>query len=141
MANYKKKTNGKNATGRPESMTPAVIAKLKQAFALGMNEKDACYYAEISDDTLRRYKKDHKEFCVSIERLQAKPVMKAYAVIDNALNSSDINTARWLLERKRKDDFTTKTEIVQPEPVKVYITPEQQSAALEHINAVINSGS
>lgn len=67
--------------------------------------------------------------------------MKAYSVVNNALDVGDVSTAKWLLERKRKDDFTPRSEIVQPEPVKVFITPEQQAAAIEHINLVINSGS
>ncbi len=137
MIKNKKKSNA----GRPTVMTPTTLGKLEQAFALGMNDTDACFYAEIAADTLYEYQKKHPEFIGRKQALKAKPVMKAYSVINAALDAADTNTAKWLLERKRKDEFTAKTEIIQPEPVKIYVTAEQEKAALEHIEQVINSGS
>ena len=39
-------------------------------------------------------------------------IFKARTVIADALNNKDENTARWYLERKRKDEFSTKQENV-----------------------------
>ena len=39
-----------------------------------------------------------------------KMIFKARSVIAESLNNKDENTAKWLLERKLKDEFSTKTE-------------------------------
>jgi hypothetical protein len=50
-------------------------------------------------------------FVISIkERLKESLVLKARTVIANSLNNKDENTAKWYLERKKKDEFSTKIE-------------------------------
>ena len=42
--------------------------------------------------------------------LKEKLILKARTVIADALNKKDENTAKWYLERKKRDEFSTKIE-------------------------------
>lgn len=102
----------KNKGGRPTVMTNEVVAKLEQAFSLGCSDIEACLFAGISKQTLYDYQKIHPEFADRKEELKEKLVLKARTVIATALNNNDETTAKWYLERKRKDEFSTKQETV-----------------------------
>jgi hypothetical protein len=43
--------------------------------------------------------------------LKEKLILKSRSVIAYALDNKDENTAKWYLERKRKDEFSSKQEI------------------------------
>ena len=58
----------KSNAGRPTVMTKDTIAKLEEAFKCGASDLEACFYADISKDSLYNYQKKHPEF---IERKEA----------------------------------------------------------------------
>ena len=64
--------------------------------------------------------------------------MKARTVLAKSLENEDENTAKWYLERKRKDEFSTRVEQEQVAPIKVFVTKEQEEEANAHIDEVIN---
>lgn len=107
---YKTRPDGKKDTGRPTVMTPDIITKLEQAFSIGCSDDEACIYADISRMTLHRYQKDNPEFCDRKELLKQKLVLKARTNIATKINEGDIDVSKWYAERKRKDEFSTKTE-------------------------------
>ena len=88
-----------NPPGRPTVMTDAVIAKLEQAFALGCTDAEACVYAGISRDTLYLYQSKHPGFHARKDELKTTPVLKARMVIVGAVESGDVKTATWLVEK------------------------------------------
>ena len=92
-----------NKGGRPTVMTPLVISKLEEVFAIGGTDKEACFYADISHQTLYDYQEKHPEFVERKEALKEKPILKARQTVVKALD--DPNSARWYLERKRKKEF------------------------------------
>lgn len=95
--------------GRPTVMTPANIQKLEEAFLLGCSDLEACLYANISKTALYRYQEEHPEFTERKELLKETPVFKARkSVVDSV--SSDPDLALKFLERKKKDEFSTKSE-------------------------------
>lgn len=96
--------------GRPTIMTPDVVNKLEQAFSMGCTDLEACLYADISKQTLYNYQEKHPEFVDRKEMLKQKLVLKARSVVAEALNNKDENTAKWYLERRRKDEFSVKSE-------------------------------
>lgn len=106
----KKKPEDKEKVGRPTILTPEIIAKLEQAFSMGCSDLEACFYADIGKTTLYNYQNAHPEFVERKERLKERMIFKARTVIADALNNKDENTARWYLERKKKDEFSTRTE-------------------------------
>jgi hypothetical protein len=107
---YKIRADGKKDTGRPTDMTPETIAKLEQAWSMGCSDLEACLLADIGKTALYNYQKKHPDFMERKEILKEKLVLKARTVIADALNRKDENTAKWYLERKRKDEFSTKVE-------------------------------
>ena len=137
MPTYKKKPNGKNATGRPEVTTPEVVAKLEAAFSWGCTDTEACIHAGISRDSLYEYIKRNPKFADRKEQLKETPNLRARQVLNIALQQKDKQTAQWWLERKKKEEFSTRSEVVQPEPIKVFITKEQEAEADDAIDMVV----
>jgi len=101
----------KSNAGRPTDMTDATVNKLEQAFSLGCTDVEACLYAGISRTTLFNYTKKNPEFVNRKAELKESLVLKSRTVIKKALDADDEMTAKWYLERKKKDEFGTKTNI------------------------------
>ena len=95
-------------TGRPTSMTPEVIRKLEEVFALGGTDKEACFWADISPETLYSYQRTHPEFTERKEALKQQPILKARQTVVRSLNNP--RDAQWFLERK-SSEFKQKTDI------------------------------
>lgn len=96
--------------GRKTIMTPEKILLLEQAFSLGCSDLEACIYADISKTTLYNFQEKHPDFVDRKELLKEKLVLKARSVIAKSLNDDDKDTAKWYLEKKKKDEFSTKIE-------------------------------
>ena len=106
----RKDQKDKKTAGRPTVMTQDVVSKLEEAWSMGCSDLEACLFADISKQTLYDYQAKFPEFVDRKERLKESLVLKARAVIANSLNNKDENTAKWYLERKKKDEFSTKVE-------------------------------
>lgn len=97
--------------GRPTEMTKETLLKLESMFSIGASDLEACLMADISPSTLYNFQKQHPEFLERKQMLKEKLVLKARTVIADALNRKDENTAKWYLERKKKNEFGTRQEI------------------------------
>lgn len=95
---------------RPTIMTPEVIAKLEEAFAWGCTDREACLWADIAEATLYKYQEKHREFVERKEALKDKPILLARKAVVKAIEKGDRVTALAYLDRKKKDEFSTKTE-------------------------------
>lgn len=96
--------------GRPTVMTPEVIAKLEEAFAWGCSDREACLWAGIAEPTLYLYQEKHPEFIDRKAALKDTVILKSRKTVANAVERGDRDTAKWILERKKKDEFSTKVE-------------------------------
>ena len=99
-------------TGRPTKMTSDVVRKLEHAFAVGASDVEACYYADISRDTLYRWIKENPHFSDKVERLRQMPILKAREELIRGLDGNP-DLALKFLERKLKDEFGVRQEIKQ----------------------------
>lgn len=99
----------KDVGGRPSVMTEAVLLKLEQAFAIDSTVEEACSYADISRDAFYDYIKKNPKFSDRIADLRQRPILLARQTIVSGLNSPE--HARWYLERKRKKEFSSRTEL------------------------------
>lgn len=97
---------------RPTKMTEAVLGKLEQAFAYGASDKEACFYAGINPDTMYEYQKTHPEFTERKEALKERPILDARQKVVGDIKN-DVKVAQWYLERKRKKEFSIRTEVEQ----------------------------
>lgn len=130
-----------NKGGRPTVMTADTIARLEYAFSIGADDVSACLYAGIGERTLYDYQESHPEFAQRKKQLKSQQVFKARAAIETALNNNDTATARWLLERKCRDEFSTRTEIkTEPQTIIKYVTREERDAVDNHIDEIISNG-
>lgn len=98
----------KNKGGRPTKMDDDVVKKLEEAFANGATDVQACFYANISKQTLYNYQKEHPEFIDRKEGLKAQLGLIAKNVLANKIKKDkDSADAKWYLERKEKQEFST----------------------------------
>ena len=114
----------KNKVGRPTVMTKDVLAKLEMLFAKGLTDREACLIADISPSSLYDYCLEHPDFAEQKELLKDKPKIAAKLNIAEAIEAKDIDMSKWYLERKAKDEFSTKQEISADVNSDVTITVE-----------------
>lgn len=124
----------KSNAGRPTVMTDDTVNKLEQAFSLGCSDTEACLFADISRQTLYDYQKIHPEFIDRKALLKDKLILKARTVVAEALNNKDKDTAKWYLERKRKDEFSTKVENdINSVGLNIIVSDEETKEAIEDL--------
>jgi hypothetical protein len=99
----------KRKRGRPSKLTPQVVTKLEAAFNMGYNDTEAALYADISRKTLYEWLVDKPDFRYKINQARSQPNIRAKAVVVNAVNNGDVGAAKWWLERKAADEFSTKS--------------------------------
>ena len=105
---------------RPTVMTKEVIEKLEYAFSLGCTDIEACLHADIAEKTLYLYQEKHPEFIQRKNALKESPIFLARQSVLKGLKE-DPDLALKFLERRKKDEFSTKTEnatrIIMPTPI------------------------
>jgi ACT domain-containing protein len=101
----------KNKGGRPTIMTKEIVAKLEYGFMKGLNVTECCHYADISRTAFYDYLDKNPEFTHRMEELRSCPSTKAKLNIVEAIENGDAGLSIWWLERRNKDEFSTKQEV------------------------------
>lgn len=96
--------------GRPSVLTPQVIDKLVQAFGNGYTKVQAFRHAGISKDVYYDALKTDSEFADKMRQAQDSLELKARDVVAVSIKANDVKTAKWWLERKKKDEFSLRRE-------------------------------
>ena len=94
----------------PVKLTPEVVKKLEEAFSLDCSIGEACFYADISRQTYYSWINSFPEYQERFDKLRERPVLIARKTVVKSLDE-DPDMAMRYLERKRKDEFSTKQEI------------------------------
>ena len=118
--------------GRPTVMTKDVLDKLEEVFALGGTDEEACLFADISKQTLYDYQKLHTEFVDRKEALKETPILLARRTAIAKLSDSYVN-AMDFLSRKRKKEFSIRTEITGEDGKELIPTVEIDKKAEEAV--------
>lgn len=100
-----------NKGGRPTVMTEEIVAKLEYGFMKGLNVTECCHYADISRSAFYDYLEIHPEFSDRIEELKSNPSTRAKLNVVEAIENGDTDLSKWWLERKNRDEFSTKQEV------------------------------
>lgn len=100
----------KNKGGRPTVMTPETLKKLEEAFLNGATDEQACFYADISHQTLYNYQDKHPEFLERKRGLKGHLLLIAKNNIARKIREGDVNQSQWMLERKDKE-FSNKASV------------------------------
>ena len=116
----KKKSNA----GRPTVMTPETVKKLEEGFLKGLTDAQCCLFVGISKQALYDYCNAHPEFTDRKELLKQQPSIRAKLNIVESIDSGDADVSKWYLERKNKDEFSTKQQIEADVSNEVTITIE-----------------
>lgn len=89
-------------------MTPDKLNLLRDAFSIDATIAEACFYAGISEQTFYNWREKKPKLMEEIERLRLTPIMTARKTIATSLDKPE--GARWFIERKRSDEFATKSK-------------------------------
>lgn len=127
------KKSRKGVGGRPTLMKADVLKKLEEAFAIGASDQEACFYADISHQTLYNYQEKHPEFVERKNALKERPVLLARQKVIKAIENNDMQTTRWFLERRKRLEFATNIDITSdgkelPAPILNMITAQIPSS-------------
>ena len=132
----------KSNAGRPTVMTESVVRKLEEGFLLSFSDSEACLFAGISTTSLYKYCVENPEFAERKELLKKKTGMKAKKNISEAINDGDEDLSRWWLERKCKDEFSTKQDVdvtTKGESINAPPSEERLKAARDKIMSDIKN--
>jgi hypothetical protein len=97
----------KNKMGRPPIIDRDTLNKLEQAYANGATDVQACFYAEINPRTLYKYQEKHPDFVHRKEALKQQLGLIAKNKLAARIKEGDVNDAKWYLERRERDLFST----------------------------------
>ena len=100
-----------NKVGRPTVMTEEVLQKLEYAFMRGLPDVEACLIAGIGTTTLYNYCEENPNFRERKEELKQHPTAKARLNVTEAIENGNEELSKWWLERKAKNEFSTKQTI------------------------------
>lgn len=120
--NQPKPRKRKSNAGRPSAFTPELLNKLEEAFKIGCTDEEACLNADISTTALYNYQNRHPEFVERKERLKQRPFWLARKSVVDRL-ARDPELALKYLERKKKDEFSTRQETTGKDGGPVEIKP------------------
>lgn len=117
---------------KPKLDNPETVRKLEEAFALDCSIDEACFYANISKPTYYDLIKYKPNYLTRFESLRNKPVLMARQEVVKGFKWNP-DLALKYLERKRKDEFSTKQEVDN----KLTWEIEVKSSAIKKLNSLI----
>lgn len=114
MAEKKKKKTVKKkeeTRGRPPAITAEIKRDLEHAFSRGYSDLQACAYAGVAERTFYDFCKNNPDFSQKREVLKKRIDIIAKENMIIAIETRDKEASKWWLERKCKDEFSTKQEV------------------------------
>lgn len=121
-----------NPVGRPTVFDESTLNKLEYGFAHGLTDSQACLYAGISPASLYNYQNAHPEYLERKEQLKNSITMRAKLNVADKINDGDIAQSNWWLERKAKDEFSTRTENINAN-VNLTDLPDEEKDKIKSI--------
>lgn len=109
--------------GQKAKMTPEKVKELEWYFLYWMTDEEACLLWDISRQTLNAYCQSNEDWREKKELLKRKPLITAKVNIVDKIDWQDYDASKWYLERKGKDEFSTK-EIVDQTNTNLDVTEE-----------------
>ena len=101
--------------GRKETITPELRDRILAFFKMGLDDEEVCEQTDIAPSVLYAYQNRHPDFLEKKRLAKTNLVARARRELFAGLQSEDekirIDTAKWVLERKKKAEFSTRQEI------------------------------
>lgn len=83
------------------------VERLIDAYKIDANDDEACFYAGILRTNLQYFQEQHPEFLYIKHACRQNLGMKAKIALANKIEKEP----EWYLERKRKDEYSTRSEV------------------------------
>jgi len=122
-AKTKGKAKAKTGPKTNWKMTKAVLGKLEQAFAIDATIREACFYADINEDTYYRWVKEDPKLSEKFSRLRQKPVLTARQSVVG--NLKDPEFALKYLKNKKNKEFNERQINKQDGSIKLIVTDKR----------------
>lgn len=101
--------------GRPSKLEPQIVELLAHAFEDGATIEEACVVAQIDRQTYYNWIKDHEDFSARMESARNWTTEVARSNLAKRIKRGDVPVSQWWLERKAKNEFSTRNELSGPE--------------------------
>lgn len=101
----------KRRAGRTSKYSMEIVSKLELAFKNDFNISQACDYANISRDTYYKWLEEKRGFSDKMEAAQSHLIRKAKINLANAIEAGNIETSKWVLERRAKDEYSSRQDV------------------------------
>ena len=115
MATKKKNPEDYEKVGRPEVITPQIADRIIGLFKMGLNDEEVCGQLDLTPSVLYRDQINHPEFKEKKDWAKTNLVSSARQALFSGLSSEDekirVDTAKWVLERKVKGEFSLRQEL------------------------------
>lgn len=120
-----KKRNEKR--GRPKAVTAEKRKLLEDGARYGLTAERLSLYADIPYSTMTDYFRKNPDFLARIRELQNSPRLNAEMNIAESIADNNIDTTRWYLERRAKEDYSTKTVTESAVRVDLPLSDKEQA--------------
>jgi hypothetical protein len=111
--------------GRPKVTTDKVVSLLVTCFQNGLTVRQACWQSGISHEAYYQRLRNDSEFADKMSKAQQLPSITARTNVMSAIKKGDVSASKWLLERKDKEEFSSKTDVTVQQEVEVQSTEEK----------------
>jgi hypothetical protein len=98
-----------------------VVTDLKAAFQNDFTDEEACRYARIGKDSYYRWRNESDEFCEEMDIAKDFIFSTAKELLRKKVKEGDIDAAKWLLERRKKKLYSSRTELTGEEGKSINI--------------------
>lgn len=88
-----------------------VLSDLKYAFSSDYTDEEACRYARISKDSYYRWRNESDDFCHEMDVAKDFVFKMAKDLLKNKVAEGDHDAAKWLLERRKKREYSLRQEL------------------------------
>lgn len=96
------KETWKKKTWRPKVITPEVVQKLEDLLSQDVSIEVACKFVGISERTYYYECESNPQFLQKMEKAQEYVKILAWRTISKAIRDGDVQTAKWLMEKRDK---------------------------------------
>lgn len=131
---------------KPKKLNDAAWGAIIEAWENGLSDREASFRAskisgqDITADELRQWCKDDPELGELRANLQSELLSEAKLTVADALRGKDTRTARWYLERKAADEFSTKQAVAFEGAVVELSLEEKERRLQELVENALNDG-
>lgn len=131
---------------KPKKVKDATWRAVVEAWENGLSDREAAFRASKLDDADAITAEDIRKWCKNDPgigelraNLQSDLLSSAKLTVADALREGDVKTAKWYLERKAADEFSTK-QAVAFEGAVVELSLEEKEKALKEMMEQFHNG-